>query len=61
MHLSHNSEVVSSDWGIMTHDSDMYVSFVPKGLSIESHCMLEYTGVNEAGGRPTLTIIDSGC
>ncbi|WP_295030307.1 type II secretion system protein [Shewanella sp.] len=60
-HLIDSSEVVRGDWGVMTHGIDMYVSFVPKGLSVDSLCMLEYTGVNAAGEHPMFTIIDSGC
>ncbi len=60
-HLSSDDEVVSTEWGIMTHGSDMYVSFVPKGLSFDRHCWLEYTGVNAEGDQPMFNVINQGC
>ncbi|WP_076410691.1 type II secretion system protein [Shewanella sp. UCD-KL12] len=60
-HLTSTDEVVMSEWGIMTHEPDSYISFVPRGLSVDSLCLLEYTGVNAQGDEPMLNVINQGC
>ncbi len=60
-HLKERSAQVTHEWGIFTNGSDNCVNFVPKGLSVDSQCFLQYTGINALGGKVKVELIDSGC
>ncbi|ABV35991.1 methylation site containing protein [Shewanella sediminis HAW-EB3] len=61
-HLKDESSVATRQWGIYIEGgSDKFVNFVPRGLSVDSECHLQYTGINGEGEAVMLTLIDNGC
>ncbi|MPY25964.1 type II secretion system protein [Shewanella sp. YLB-07] len=60
-HLKDESSVVTRQWGIYIHGNDNFVNFVPKGLSVESQCFLQYSGINAQGDKVRVELIDSSC
>ncbi|WP_281276219.1 type II secretion system protein [Shewanella atlantica] len=60
-HLKDESTVVTRQWGVFIHGSDRFVNFVPKGLSVDSGCHLQYTGINAEGDAVIFELVDSGC
>ncbi len=61
--LTSSTQFTEKEWGLKFGGSDMYVNFIPRGLSVSSSCYLQYSGLNSgsADGQIFITIIDDGC
>ncbi|RTR38421.1 prepilin-type N-terminal cleavage/methylation domain-containing protein [Shewanella canadensis] len=60
-HLKDESSVATRQWGIYIHGNDNFVNFVPKGLSVNSECFLQYSGINGLEDKVRVELMDSGC
>ncbi len=61
--LTSSSQFTKREWGFKFGGSDMYVNFIPRGLSESSSCYLQYSSINSgsADEQIFLTVIDDGC